>query len=391
MLVFCSLILAIFVSVLPVLSSPLVQVQKFNGTTTGKYIVQLKPGVLASTFLAATNITATHQWTLINGFAGYLSAAQLAALSANPDVQVISEDGLMYAVQGVDTEEHDATWGLARLSRVGDLAGSDPNALNYNFLYHDNPGIYVNIYIIDTGVYHLSVSVNTEHEDFGGRASWGITYGGYASVDNNGHGTHCAGIAAGTQFGVAKSSNIIAVKVLADDGYGAVADIVSGMDYVSQQANITKMATVASISISGPVVQALDDAVAAVAAGNDGHDASNNSPARAPSAITVGATDITDTMAGFSNYGAVVDIFAPGVNIISTWIGNNTATHVDSGTSMATPQVAGLVAYYISLMNDSLPPDQMTQLILDESLPNVLYGIPNGTVNKLAHNGESLD
>ncbi|KAG6918458.1 hypothetical protein DXG01_014335 [Tephrocybe rancida] len=355
--------------VLPALAAPrsALQVEKYNGETTGKYIVMLKPGIAKAAFLNATNTTATHEWDVINGFAGEIDATKLDELLANGDVESISEDGIMYALgvttkrevthslgnTTVDHNMHDletlwqtnAPWGPSRLSNVNKHGNTDQNALNFWYAYDSTAGGGVDIYII--GVY-------TAHNQFGGRARWGATFGGYPSADGQGHGTHCAGIAASAQFGAAKSASIIAVKVLSDDarGSGTVADIVSGINWVYNTARASGRPSVASLSLGGGASTSIDNAIASVAAGNDNADAANYSPARAPSAITVGATNIADARSSFSNYGAVVDIFAPGENIISTWY-----TGPD-----ATPLVAGLVATLIARQGNSSPAAMVTTL-----------------------------
>jgi len=358
-------------------------VQKFDGQTTGRYIVKLKDGVAKSSVLGQVNAKLTHDWEIINGFATELDAATLNTLRANPAVEYISEDGIMHTM----TTQTDAPWGLSRISSTTKLANQNTSALTFSYTFDASAGSGVDIYVVDTGVF-------TAHSTFGGRATWGATFGGYASADGNGHGTHCAGTAAGSQYGVAKSAHIIAVKVLSDAGSGSVADIVSGLNFVLSSAQASGRPSIVSMSLGGGASTALDNAVAtltnggvhvAVAAGNSNTDAGSTSPARAPSAVTVGASTIADARASFSNYGAVVDIFAPGVNVISSWIGSTTATNNISGTSMATPHVAGLIAYLIGLRGNVSPAAMSTQL-KSLALNGVLTGIPAGTINALAHN-----
>jgi cerevisin len=280
---------------------------------------------------------------------------------------------------------------------------------------------------LDTGIY-------TGHSQFGGRARWGATFGGYANADGNGHGTHCAGTVGSSQYGVSKAVSLIAVKVLSDAGSGSTSDMyackltsismlrlidfqssfsVSGLNWVLTQARSSGRPSIVSMSLGGGAATALDNAVAsltsagvhvAVAAGNSATDAGSTSPARAPSAVTVGATTISDTIASYSNYGSVVDIFAPGTGVTSTWIGSTTATNNISGTSMATPHVAGLIAYLISL-NGNVSPATMSTNLKSLSTKNAISGIrephlaylilqqelmfylASGTVNYLAFNG----
>ncbi|KAH0586724.1 hypothetical protein H2248_007938 [Termitomyces sp. 'cryptogamus'] len=176
------------------------------------------------------------------------------------------------------------------------------------------------------------MSYGTIQNDFRGRAHWGKTTVPHADQknDKNGHGTHCAATAAGENYGVAKEANIIAVKIFDDRGKGSAIDIAEGMRYVLTRSQSSKRPSVASMSICGLPNDLVDDGVAlltaagvhVVAAGNHGIDARDISPARAPGAITVGATNVLDQRAIFSNYGPVLDIFAPGVDIMSAWIGN---------------------------------------------------------------------
>ncbi|GLB45549.1 putative peptidase S8 family protein [Lyophyllum shimeji] len=383
---FFTAVLAAIALAVPALAAPttLHAVQKYNGETTGRYIVKLKDGVSKASVLGEAKAKSTHaDWKIINGFASELDEETLNALRAHPDVEYIEEDGIMHAF---DTQT-DAPWGLSRLSSTYSLSGYDDSALDFSYTYDSSSGYGVDIYVVDTGIL-------TTHSQFGGRAYWGATFGGYADADGNGHGTHCAGTAAGSQFGVAKAATLIAVKVLSDQGSGAVSDIVSGLDWVLSSAQSTGAPSVVSMSLGGSASTSLDNAVAkltnggvhvAVAAGNSNTDAGSTSPARAPSAVTVGATDINDSRASFSNYGSVVDIFAPGVNVISSWIGSDYATNEISGTSMATPHISGLIAYLIGL-NGNVSPATMSSNIKSLALKGVLYNIPSGTVNYLAHN-----
>ncbi|KAF9468269.1 serine protease [Collybia nuda] len=384
---FFTAVLAAIALAAPVFGTPtnLRTVERFSGKTSGKYIVKLKDGASKSAVLGQLKggSAVTHDWKLLNGFAGTLDDETLNALRASPDVEYVSEDGIMHTM----VTQTNAPWGLSRLSQRGRLANQSPSVLTHSYTYDASAGSGVDIYIIDTGVY-------TSHSQFGGRARWGATFGGYANADGNGHGTHCAGTAAGSQFGVAKSANIIAVKVLSDAGSGSVADIVSGLNWVATSARASGRPSIASLSLGGGASTALDNAVTAltnagvhvtVAAGNSNVDAGSTSPARAPSAITVGASTIADARASFSNYGSVVDVFAPGQNVISSWIGSTTATNNISGTSMATPHVAGLIAYLVG-KNGNSSPAAMSTTLKSLSVKGVLSGIPSSTLNNLVQN-----
>ncbi|KAF8157239.1 serine protease [Crassisporium funariophilum] len=361
--------------------SPLRAVEKFSGETTGKYIVKFKAGKSRKSWVNKLKLKNANlvDWDLLNGFAGQIDTDTLNSLRLSDDVEYIAEDGIMHTM----VTQTNAPWGLQRISQDARLSSTSTSALTYSYNYDATAGAGVDIYVADTGIM-------TSHSDFGGRARWGASFIG-GNADGNGHGTHCAGSAAGTRYGRA---NLIAVKVLGDDGSGSISGIVSGLNWVLDQARASGRPTVVSMSLGGGVSTALDNAVTSltnagihvvVAAGNSNVNAANTSPARAPSAITVGASTITDARASFSNFGSVVDTFAPGANIISTWIGSNTATNSISGTSMATPHVAGLVAYLIS-KDGNVSPAAMTTKVRNLSVKNVLTGIPSGTVNELANN-----
>jgi cerevisin len=239
--------------------------------------------------------------------------------------------------------------------------------------------------VIDTGV-------NTAHVDFGGRARWGGTFGGYKNADGHGHGTHIAGTIAGTRYGVAKAASIIAVKVLDDNNRGWNSDQIAGVNWAVKQALATRRPSVLSISIASDADPAVDAAVTkavalglhvVVSAGNENRDVKNFSPARAPAVITVGATSIKDrrwvwSPDSGSNFGSGVDIFAPGEDITSTWIGSTTAIHRITGTSMATPHVSGLIAYLLSVEGRRTPANMLAR-IKQLAPDGILAGIPAGT------------
>lgn len=301
--------------------------------------------------------------------------------------------------------EKQAPWGLARVSHRKGLSFSTYN----KYLYAEEGGEGVDAYVIDTGT-------NIEHVDFEGRAKWGKTIPtGDADEDGNGHGTHCSGTIAGKKYGVAKKANVYAVKVLRSNGSGSMADVVKGVEFAAirhtEQVKAAKdgkrkgfKGSVANMSLGGGKTSALDAAVNAavkagihfaVAAGNDNADACNYSPAAAELPVTVGASAFDDTRAYFSNFGKCTDIFAPGLNILSTWIGSKYAVNTISGTSMASPHICGLLAYYLSLQpaSDSeysvapITPKKLKDTLVEISTKGVLTDIPADTPNKLAWNG----
>lgn len=302
--------------------------------------------------------------------------------------------------------EKNAPWGLARISHRDALSFGTFN----KYLYTHDGGEGVDVYIIDTGT-------NVDHVDFGGRASWGKTIPqGDADEDGNGHGTHCSGTVAGEKYGVAKKAHVKAVKVLRSNGSGSMSDVVKGVEYAAEshmdQVKAAKegkgrkgfKGSAANMSLGGGKSPLLDQAVNAavdagihfaVAAGNDNADSCNYSPAAAKNAVTVGASTLADERAYFSNYGTCNDIFAPGLNIQSTWIGSKYAINTISGTSMASPHIAGLLAYLLSLQpsKDSsyavadITPKKLKASLISIATEGVLTDVPSNTANILAWNG----
>ncbi|KAH9965429.1 peptidase S8/S53 domain-containing protein [Russula dissimulans] len=295
----------------------------------------------------------------IKGYAGKFTESVLERIREMPEVEFVERDQIVKT----QDKQVSAPWGLARISHRQKLTFGTFTKYEYDH----SGGEGVDVYIIDTGIY-------VDHEEFEGRASWGKTVPfGDVDEDKNGHGTHCAGTIASRKYGVAKSARVIAVKVLGSDGSGSMSDVIAGVEFAStsaaekaEQARKELKATgktkhkgsVANMSLGGGRSIALNVAVNAavehglhfaVAAGNDNRNACDTSPAGAENAITVGASTLSDERAYFSNHGKCVDVFAPGLNILSTWIGTSTATNSISGTSMASPHTAGLMAYLLSI------------------------------------------
>ncbi|KAJ8612058.1 hypothetical protein MRB53_037609 [Persea americana] len=303
------------------------------------------------------------------------------------------------------TLEKNAPWGLARIAHRESLRFSTYN----KYLYAADGGEGVEIYIIDTGT-------NIKHVDFEGRAKWGKTIpANDPDEDGNGHGTHCSGTAAGKKYGVAKKANVTAVKVLRSNGSGTMSDVVAGVEFAAN-AHIAAVkaakagkkpgfkGSTANMSLGGSKAVILDKAVNAavdvgihfaVAAGNDNADSCGYSPAAAEKAVTVGASTFADGRAYFSNFGKCNDIFAPGLNIQSTWVGTNTSVNTISGTSMASPHIAGLLAYMLSLQpaKDSayavadITPKQLKANLISIATKGALSEVPSDTANLLAWNG----
>jgi len=246
--------------------------------------------------------------------------------------------------------------------------------------------INVRAFIIDTGI-------NKTHVDFGSRVVSGFdafSSGGDGSNDCNGHGTHVAGTVGGSIYGVAKGVTLVPVRVLDCGGSGTNSGVIAGLDWVASQHQPGQL-DVANMSLGGGASSALDTAVnnaitrgvsVVVAAGNSNANACNYSPARVPAAITVAASDRSDIRASFSNYGSCVDVFAPGVSIISTWFGSTTATNTISGTSMASPHVAGLAALMLQL-NGALTPAQLASAIATNATTGIITSAGRNTPNRL--------
>jgi subtilisin family serine protease len=292
-------------------------------------------------------------------------------LRSDPDVQYV-EQVQEYSTQ---TTQGNATWGLDRIDQV--------TGLNGTYVY-TSTGDGVTAYIIDTGIL-------ISHNEFtNNRATWGKTFVGGQDTDCNGHGTHVAGTVGGATYGVAKGVSLIAVKVLNCAGSGTTTSVVGGVDWVAT--HHTSGPAVANMSLGGGGSTTIDNAVNAaindgvtfaVAAGNSNANCSNYSPARVANAITVGATTQTDAKASYSNFGSCVDIFAPGSGITSAWKNSNTATKTISGTSMATPHVAGVAALYLQGSPNASPSTVRNALVGNAS--SVVTGVPNGTTNKLLY------
>jgi len=282
----------------------------------------------------------------LNGFAARLPDAALTALRSNPTVAYIEADRRV----SIDTDQPSPTWGLDRV----DQRKQPMNAL-YRYRY---TGKGVRAYVIDSGV-------RTTHQEFTGRTAAGFSSitDGNGTADCNGHGTHVAGTLGGTTYGVAKRVTVIPVRVLDCAGDGTTATVIAGVDFVAGHHTAGQPA-VANMSLGGGASSSLDTSVenliadgvfVAVAAGNETTDACNVSPARVPAAVTVGATDSFDDIAGFSNFGTCLDLFAPGVSITSAWFTSDSTANTINGTSMASPHVAGAGALYLQAHRGASP------------------------------------
>lgn len=313
----------------------------------------------------------------LNGVLVNASPQQIKALRSDPKVKYIEQDQVMSVtpMMEANADQPSPTWGIDRI---------DQRNLPLDSNYHtDYDGSGVTAFVIDTGV------LNT-HNEFGGRASSGYDFidNDYDATDCNGHGTHVAGTIGGSTYGVAKNVNVVGVRVLNCSGSGSNSGVIAGINWVKNNASGP---AVANMSLGGGASQATDDAVNAavaagitfvVAAGNDNSNACNYSPARAADAITVGSTTSNDSRSSFSNYGTCLDIYAPGSSITSSWYTSNSATNTISGTSMASPHVAGVAALYLD-ENPNLSPAQVTNLLKTRATADKVTDAKTGSPNKL--------
>lgn len=330
-------------------------------TPQGKKLISGYGGSVRTTFRSA-----------LNGFTATLSATEARRLAADPKVASV-EQNQRVRVQATQTN---APWGLDRIDQAA-------RPLNGTYTYPDSAGSGVTAFVIDTGV-------RVSHSQLTGRASNGYDAieGDTVAQDGNGHGTHVATTIAGSTYGVAKKARIVAVRVLDNNGSGTTAGVIAGVDWVTRNHSGP---SVANMSLGGGASTTLDNAVRnsiasgvtyAVAAGNSGVNASSSSPARVTQAITVGATSNTDAKASWSNFGSVLDLFAPGVSITAGWHTGDSATNTISGTSMAAPHVAGAAAVYLS-SRPTATPAQVSTALVNGATNSVVTTPGSGSPNKL--------
>ncbi|KAK7733633.1 hypothetical protein SLS57_000648 [Botryosphaeria dothidea] len=338
---------------------------------TATYDVILSSGADVASVLSKLDITVedesvlnTYNNSAFKGFSGSFTADQVEKLGAIAEVSIV--DSALDAT--IKATRSSAPWGLQRISQTESISNTaSPSSTSYTYTYDSTAlGEGVDIYIVDTGI-------RTTHSQLTGRATFG--WSAFTSqTDDNGHGTHVSGTSAGSTVGIASNANLIAVKVLDSTGSGTSSGLISGLDYVasthdSRSGESGFVGSVASLSLGfngrstavENALVALSDAGVhiAVAAGNNGADASNYTPGSlggsVSNIISVGASNILDEVAYFSNSGPTVDVYAPGVTTYSSYYNSDTAYAVASGTSMATPHISGLLAYLLaadSSLND---------------------------------------
>ncbi|MCH6163227.1 S8 family peptidase [Streptomyces marispadix] len=354
---------------------------KAKGAVDGSYIVMLKDTKGANSVKSAGadladqyggKVKNTYS-SAINGFSAKgLSAKEARQLAGNSQVEKVVQN---HTFTVNETQSNPPSWGLDRIDQK-ETKGDK------KYTFPDSAGEGVTAFVIDTGV-------RMTHKDFGKRAKSGFdAIDGGEADDGQGHGTHVAGTIAGTDHGVAKKANIVAVRVLDDQGSGTTEQVVKGIDWVTKNA---KGPSVANMSLGGPKDEALDAAVQkavdkgitfAVAAGNESQDADNASPARVKDALTVAASDDADKQADFSNFGKLVDIYAPGVDIVSATNTSDDATETLSGTSMASPHVAGAAALFLGENKDAKPAD-VAKGLSDAATKDAISNPSEGTKNEL--------
>jgi subtilisin family serine protease len=373
------------------------QAATVGSTTTATAVPADDPQVVTTADALTQTYGGTRQQTwgvALKGFLLNANEATAIAMSEDSRVAFVEEDG-MVSVDPVGTPDNDpivmgdpyngsgpqlnAPWGLDRIDQQ-----LLPLSRSYTFT---GTGLGVNAYVIDTGIY-------PSHADFGGRASAAYDALGENGIDCNGHGTHVAGTIGSSTFGVAKSVRLFGVRVIGCSGSGSWSDVINGINWVTwhrRQPAQQNSPAVANISLGGGAETSVDVAIRnsiranvtyVVAAGNANADARLYSPGRLPEAITVAATDINDIRGSFSNWGPAIDLFAPGVQITSTWIGGELMIRTLSGTSMASPHTAGVAALYLQ-SHRSASPAVVRSALVGASTNGIISNVGQETPNRM--------
>jgi subtilisin family serine protease len=350
------------------------------------YIVVTNNDTTTSSLAARYGANVRFTYTAaLNGMAITATAEQARRIAADPGVAYVAQDQKVSIDASVIVQPNPPSWGLDRV---------DQRSLPLDAKYHyTNTAPRVRAYIIDTGIRYT-------HQEFGGRAVFGTdTVGGVMppGSDCNGHGTHVSGTVGGRSVGLTKQVQLVAVRVLNCAGSGSFAQVIAGIDWVTNDVltSPVRITAVANMSLGGGFFQPVNDAVTnsiaanvhySVAAGNSFGDACGFSPASTPRATTVGATDITDTRPAFSNFGPCLDLFGPGVNIYSAYGTADNAYATLSGTSMASPHAAGTAAMW----RQRFPSDNATQVataLVANATPGVVVNPGAGSPNLLLFMG----
>jgi serine protease len=350
------------------------------------YIVVFKPGTASGKvdeIAGNANAQVKRKFTkVINAALIYANPNKIAALAKNPNVSFVEQD----ATVTTTAVQSNPSWGLDRVDQR-----NLPLSKSYDDL--NNSGSNIPVYVVDTGI-------NAAHSDFESRvtAGFSVISDGLGSNDCNGHGTHVAGTIGGRTYGVAKTVTLIPVRVLNCSGSGTYSGVIAGLDWIAAN-HPAGVPAVVNMSLGGPASSSVDIAVSnlvnkkitvVVAAGNSNADACNFTPARVAGAITVGATESNDSRASYSNFGSCLDVFAPGSAISSAWIGSSNAANTISGTSMASPHVAGISARLLA-SNTGLSPNQVENLIKTQATSSVVSNPGPGSLNLLAFSLISSD
>ncbi|KAJ9061982.1 proteinase B [Entomophthora muscae] len=361
-----------------VFSTHIVTLDSYNSTFNEIHLSKVRALLNNDTRVGAKNEIKQIYDTVLMGYSIDVSEAILEKIKAMPEVEAVEED-LTCHTQSI---QKDAPWGISRITSRTRL---EPNMFDYEYHYDPYGGNGVDVYIIDTGIY-------VDHEDFEGRASLGINFiPGAPEVGYFGHGTHVAGIVASKTYGVAKKANVISVKVADEYGTGMNSIVIAGINWSVKNRKLDR-ACVLNISFGSKHSEALNRAardatdagcVVVASAGNSNINACNTSPASEAKVITVGASNIFDTRHEQSNWGPCVDMFAPGVNILSTWTTGNKSAYFLSGSSMAAPHVSGMVANLIS-QSENPSPRYIKRKLRSIALKDVLTDV-SGSPNLLLH------